>query len=64
MKLREQISNSQHAQSSDPPPDSAAPGVTLRKAEDLLSAADEAIRRVLSGNSQQFVLSNRQEGGQ
>ena len=64
MKLREKTSNSQHAQNSDPPPDPAADRATLRKAEDLLSAADEAIRRVLSGNSQQFVLSNRQEGGQ
>jgi hypothetical protein len=31
---------------------------------DLLAAADEAIRRALSGDSEAFLSANRQEGGQ
>lgn len=30
----------------------------------FLNAADEAIARVLSGNAEQFLRANRQQGGQ
>jgi hypothetical protein len=30
----------------------------------LLAAGDEAIRRALSGNSQNFITASRQQGGQ
>lgn len=37
----------------------------LRQAgADLLAAADEAINRALSGDSEAFLSANRQEGGQ
>jgi hypothetical protein len=37
----------------------------LRRAgDDLLAAGDEAIRRVLSGDSEAFLRANRQEGGE
>jgi len=37
----------------------------LRRAGDeLLAAADEVISRTLSGNSERFLRSNRQTGGQ
>jgi len=35
-----------------------------RAGEDLLSAADKAIQRALSGDSEAFLRANRQEGGQ
>ena len=40
------------------------PSDTIRRGDDLLAAADEAIRRTLSGNSEQFLRSNIQQGGQ
>ena len=54
----------------DEPPDGPAPGSSRppselrRRADDLLEAGDEAIRRALSSNSEQFLAANRQEGGQ
>ena len=43
-------------------------GATLRavrqRADDLLAAGDEAIRRALSSDSEAFLRANRQEGGQ
>lgn len=46
----------------------AADGAALRavrqKADDLLAAGDEAIRRALSSDSEAFLRANRQEGGQ
>ena len=35
-----------------------------QKADDLLAAGDEAIRRALSSDSEAFLRANRQEGGQ
>jgi hypothetical protein len=35
-----------------------------RRAGGLLDAADEAIDRVLSGDSEAFIRQNRQQGGQ
>jgi hypothetical protein len=35
-----------------------------RRAGGLLDAADEAIERVLSGDSEAFLRQNRQQGGQ
>lgn len=46
----------------------AGDGASLRavrqKADDLLAAGDEAIRRALSSDSEAFLKANRQEGGQ
>jgi hypothetical protein len=43
-------------------------GDTLQQAREqgdrLLAAGDEAIRRALSGNSESFLRSGRQQGGQ
>jgi hypothetical protein len=67
MKLRERPSEVQDAGASGAiptPVDAISPGETLRKASDLANATDDAIRRALSGNSEQFLSSNRQQGGQ
>lgn len=45
-----------------PPP--TPPNPLHRAGDDLLSAADEALRRALSGDSEAFLRENRQEGGQ
>jgi hypothetical protein len=37
---------------------------SLVKAEELLKAGDDAIRKALSGNSVEFLLASRQAGGQ
>ncbi len=42
------------------PPDPAL----FAHARELLAAGDEAIHRALSGDSQKFLASNRQRGGQ
>jgi hypothetical protein len=34
------------------------------RAERLLDAGDDIVRRALSGNSQRFLAQNRQQGGQ
>jgi hypothetical protein len=39
-------------------------GELRRAGEDLLAAGDEAIRKALSGDSEAFLRSSRQEGGQ
>jgi len=51
------------------PRDSGAPGDSgeagaAADAERTLNAADRAIERALSGNSEEFLRSVRQEGGQ
>ena len=46
---------------SDASPESTS---TLTQAEELLNAGDEAIRKVLSGNSAEFLSASRQAGGQ
>jgi hypothetical protein len=52
----------------DAPGDGAPEGTHLREArregEDFLNAGDDAIRRALSGSSQEFLLHSRQRGGQ
>ena len=40
------------------------PPELFRQAADLIAAGDEAITRALSGNSEMFLVANRQEGGQ
>lgn len=35
-----------------------------RAGQDLLAAAEDAIRRALSGDSESFIRSSRQQGGQ
>ena len=37
---------------------------TRERGDRLLAAGDEAIRRALSGNSQNFIAASRQQGGQ
>jgi len=45
------------------PPGQSTTG--LRQAgSDLLAAADDAINRALSGDSEAFLFANRQEGGE
>lgn len=41
-----------------------APETLGRAGEELLDAADKAIRRALSRDSEAFLHANRQEGGQ
>ena len=61
-----------HEQVQPPAPEDAAagtpPGTNLEATRDaaktLLAAADDAINKVLSTNSEQFNQSVRQEGGQ
>jgi hypothetical protein len=64
MKLRERSSEVEDTNPPGAVPASPIPGETLQKANELATATDEAIRRALSGNSEQFLLSNRQQGGQ
>jgi hypothetical protein len=51
------------ASAGTPPSGGSLDGVR-RSGERLLAAADEAIRRTLSGDSEGFVRASRQEGGQ
>lgn len=44
--------------------DGASLRAVRQKADDLLAAGDEAIRRALSSDSEAFLQANRQEGGQ
>ena len=44
--------------------DGAALRAVRQRADDLLAAGDEAIRRALSSDSEAFLRANRQEGGQ
>ena len=50
-------------QAADPPGSENLNALRLAGME-FLAAGDEAINRVLSGNSEEFLLSNRQQGGQ
>jgi hypothetical protein len=66
MRFLQRTSEQQQVQaggSSDP-----GTGDTLQQAREqgdrLLAAGDEAIRRALSGNSESFLRSGRQQGGQ
>ena len=47
-----------------PPPGGQHLGELHRAGEDLLAAGDAAIRRALSKNSEAYLKSNRQRGGQ
>ena len=52
----------------DAPGDGAPDGTLLREArrdgDRFLTAGDDAIRRALSGSSEDFLLHSRQRGGQ
>lgn len=69
MRLQDRFDQERIRQPEDPfgQPE-GAPGGNLeqvrRLADELLSAADEAIRKALSGDSQQFLQANRQQGGE
>jgi hypothetical protein len=52
-----------HAYGGLPPTAGALDGVR-QTGERLLAAADDAIRRTLSGDSEEFMRASRQEGGQ
>jgi hypothetical protein len=61
----------QRDRESDPRPPSQQPGgsaapndASLRRADALLQAADDAVRRALSANSEEFLAAVEQEGGQ
>jgi hypothetical protein len=67
MKNRERSADDrQDREGPDPTPDE--PGANLpdlrRAGEDFLKAGDEAIGRALSGNSEEFLAANRQQGGE
>jgi hypothetical protein len=68
MRLRDQhMFNADPARNGHAPDDAGGAADTdeLRGAgEAFLAAADEAINRALSGNSEQFLAQNRQLGGQ
>jgi hypothetical protein len=67
MDTRERTSDARELLQMNPPQGSPAGGQLqeLRQAgEELLAAADEAIRRALSGDSEAFIRSSRQQGGQ
>ncbi len=66
MRILQRLNNQQpNAGGSNDNPDS---GDQLQQAreqsERLLAAGDEAIRRALSGNSEMFLRSSRQNGGE
>jgi hypothetical protein len=48
----------------DGPPDGTHLREARRDGDRFLSAGDDAIRRALSGSSQEFLLHSRQRGGQ
>jgi hypothetical protein len=67
MSQRERINDRNQAQTQQP----AAPvmpnqnlNATREAAERFLTAGDDAINRALSGNSENFLAANTQEGGQ
>ena len=47
-----------------PPPAASSLADARQRGERMLAAADEAIRRTLSGDSEGFMRASRQEGGQ
>jgi len=54
-------------QSQNPPPssgDESQEGMALRAAADQAAAADAEIERILSGDSEDFLRSSRQHGGE
>ena len=48
----------------DPAGPASEPDSSLARAEELLKAGDDAIRKALSGNSVEFLSASRQAGGQ
>ena len=47
-----------------PPPSASRSRADLERADRLLAAGDDAINRVVSGDSEEFLAGMRQEGGQ
>ena len=68
MRLRDRLTLDEHpSRNNDTSGDGGDTGdsAELRDTgEAFLAAADEAINRALSGNSEQFLAQNRQMGGQ
>ena len=58
-----ELCNPLHADPSDGPPPGNLNAVR-QAGQVLLDAGDDAIDRALSGNSEEFLAANRQEGGQ
>lgn len=67
MRFRERT-NDEHNQEQQNTPSVTPAGENLdslrEDAERLLAAGDDAINRALSGNSEAFLVANRQQGGQ
>lgn len=64
MDTRERTRDERNREPETPEPSGRNADGLRRAGADLLAAADEAISRALSGNSEAFLSSNRQEGGQ
>ena len=65
MRFLQQFVDEQRINSGDSEPGSNDALLQARaQADRLLSAGDEAIRRALSGNSENFLRVGRQQGGQ
>lgn len=64
MRIRNrQPDRDEHPEAAGPPAPTPAAEVRER-ADRLLEAADDAIRRALSDDSERFLAQNRQQGGQ
>lgn len=65
MKIHDRLNDPFEQQPEDPGnPAGGHPDSLRQTGQNLLAAADEAINRVLSGNSQGYLRANRQQGGQ
>ncbi len=64
MAERERQRFPEDSEGGPPPEPGSSPNPLHRAGDNLLSAADEALRRALSGDSEAFLRENRQEGGQ
>jgi|YNPBryantNP2012_1023418.scaffolds.fasta_scaffold170892_1 hypothetical protein len=67
MRLRDRSEDDDLRQATPHPPEGSGAdslAQARQRAEELLRAADEAIHRALSTDSQRFLQANRQQGGQ
>lgn len=64
MRFRERENERQRQNPAGQAPEGGNLDALRAEANELLAAGDDAINRVLSGNSEAFLLANRQQGGQ
>jgi hypothetical protein len=66
MRFLQRVNDQQHNPGSDDNNQDASDQIlqAREQADRLLAAGDDAIRRALSGNSESFLRSSRQLGGQ